>query len=175
MKLLADLVDFRREDEVVLGQAASGVREKVDRHRAVADQQVGMVALGLGDWSDLVGELDGRHEALELVALGEAHVAFRVFDGPAVELLQELPDLVAGEWGSARLALDAMSLVEGFGLGRHRDDRKALGRMVTPAGREQAHIWAASSAGERLPHTQEVVGSNPTPPTTGSWPRRLVD
>src|SRR6266404_2245954 len=126
MKLLADLVDFRREDEVVLGQAASGVREKVDRHRAVADQQVGMVAVGLGDWSDLVGELDGRHEALELVALGEAHVAFRVFDGPAVELLQELPDLVAGEWGSARLALDAMSLMEGFGLGRHRHDRISL-------------------------------------------------
>ena len=35
---------------------------------------------------------------------------------------------------------------------------QALGRMVPP--------WAASSVGERLPHTQEVVGSTPTPPTS---------
>lgn len=45
-----------------------------------------------------------------------------------------------------------------------------MGRIVTP--------WAASSAGERLPHTQEVVGSNPTPPTTRGirplWPVRPV-
>src|SRR6267378_6984243 len=33
---------------------------------------------------------------------------------------------------------------------------------------ELSFPWAASSAGERLPHTQEVVGSNPTPPTTSS-------
>ncbi len=28
------------------------------------------------------------------------------------------------------------------------------------------HPWAISSAGERPPHTREVVGSNPTSPTT---------
>src|SRR5438309_10977763 len=131
----------------------------MDRHRAVADQQVGVMTLGLGDRSDPVDELDGRYEALELVPLGEAQVPLVVFDRPAVELLQELPDLVAGEWGSARLALDAVSLVEGFGLGRHRDDRKALGRMVTPAGRAQAPTWSASAGGASGRQTREVVGT----------------
>jgi hypothetical protein len=31
-------------------------------------------------------------------------------------------------------------LVERFGLGRHGDDRKALGRMITPAGRAQGAL-----------------------------------
>lgn len=34
------------------------------------------------------------------------------------------------------------------------------------AGRSTPHSWAISSAGERPPHTREVVGSNPTSPTT---------
>jgi hypothetical protein len=46
--------------------------------------------------------------------------------------------------------------------------------MITPAGRAQGALSrAASSAGERLPHTQEVVGSNPTPPTTPAVKWRL--
>jgi len=52
-----------------------------------------------------------------------------------VEPFQELADLMARERGSARLALHTVTLVERLGLGRHEDDRKALGRMITPAGR----------------------------------------
>src|SRR6267378_6779328 len=50
---------------------------------------------------------------------------------------------------------------KGRGLGRGAWSR-ILGWV------ELSFPWAASSAGERLPHTQEVVGSNPTPPTTSS-------
>jgi len=37
---------------------------------------------------------------------------------PTIDLLKELADFMAREWGSARLALDAVPLVEGLGL-RH--------------------------------------------------------
>src|SRR5260370_42524594 len=78
-----------------------------------------MVASRLRDRGDLVPELNGRHEAFELVLLRESHVAVGVFDHPAVEPLQELADLVARERGSARLAFHAVTLVERLGLGRH--------------------------------------------------------
>ncbi len=38
-------------------------------------------------------------------------------------------------------------------------------RVLLPQPWEWGVMWAVSSAGERLPYKQEVVGSKPTPPT----------
>src|SRR5438309_9704917 len=76
-----------------------------------------MVAFRLSDLGDPVDKLDAGHETLELECLGEPHVALGILDGPAVALLHALADLVAGHRGSAPLALDAVPLGQGFGIG----------------------------------------------------------
>src|ERR1043166_6368238 len=77
------LVDFCRQDEVVVRQSAGHVRPEVDRQLAVGEPQVGVVALGLGDIGDGVGEPDAGHEALEAVGLGELLVPAGADDPPA--------------------------------------------------------------------------------------------
>src|SRR5712664_3050740 len=121
------------------------------------------MAFGFGDRSDLVHELDRGHEALELVPLGQPHVTLGILHRPTIDLLQELADFMAREWGSAGLALDAMPLVEGLGLWPHDEDRipsprsgrrlgrgreaeLSVGRMITPAGRAQSALFRAASS-----------------------------
>src|SRR5713101_1942948 len=65
-------VDLRRQDEIVLGEPAGRVSPEPDRHRAVADEHVRMVLLGLGDSSDPVHKVDARHEPLEPEDLRQA-------------------------------------------------------------------------------------------------------
>src|SRR5665647_44326 len=62
----------------------------------------------------------------------------------------------------------------------HRFPRPCrCGILCVPRGRAAGtpapHPWAISSAGERPPHTREVVGSNPTSPTIPPLPDRFAD
>src|SRR5688572_33281550 len=47
-----NLVDLRRQDEIVLRQPVDLVGEDVDAEAAVGDEQIGMVARPLGDRSE---------------------------------------------------------------------------------------------------------------------------
>src|SRR5438128_8697711 len=146
-----------------------------------------MVAFRLSDLGDPVDELDARHETLELECLGEPHVALGILDGPAVELLQALADLVAGHRGSARLALDAVPLGQGFGIGhglmvaaspageRGVKQNRGWVELSFPPG-AQAHCIGRLAQRESacLTRKRSLVETQRRPPP-GSWPRRLVD
>ena len=128
------------------------MRREFDQDPAPADLEVGVMALGLGDRRDPVDEIHRLDEVLEAVFLGQPDT---VADLPTVELLQQWPPLLGAEGWSAGLTGDAA----------------ASGVVLIPpilATWRPPVEWAfgaASSAGERLLHTQEVAGSIPAPPT----------
>src|SRR5579872_30123 len=157
------LVDLCREDEVVLGQPAGDVGREVDGEGAVGEMKVGMVAFRLGDGGDLVDQLDARHEALELEGAAEDGPPAPLGEGPAVQEAE----LVAGLRLGKRRGVGGAPGTAPFG----EPHLMAIVRRWVELGLP----WAASSVGERLPHTQEVIGSNPMPPTrSSSRPRRLA-
>ena len=64
--LVDERVDLLGDLEVEVGEAAFAVGGKPERHLAVADVDVGMMVVFLGDLGDAVDELDGLGKVIEL-------------------------------------------------------------------------------------------------------------
>ena len=120
-----ELVDLRRQNKVVLAQAADGVGPEFDRDVAVAfDMEIGVMGVFFSDAGAFVEEAHAGHEVFDgpifadpLAVVGEA---------PAVELLELGLGLLERVGGDASFAGEAFLLAElAGGLGVH--DRFASG------------------------------------------------
>src|SRR4051794_9080433 len=91
MRALRRLVRLRRQDEVVLAQAAHGVGPEGHLHPSPGQEDVGVVPLALGDLAQAVDEVEGFAEVLEAVFLLQVML---VGHRPAeLELAEELAQL----------------------------------------------------------------------------------
>src|SRR5581483_9064565 len=100
-----------------------------------------------------VHEIHARREALEAEGPADVPAALTFAELPAVELAE----LLAGLWVRQRGGLGGASRAVAIGQAHLLGIVRSWVELGLP--------WAASSVGERLPHTQEVIGSNPMPPT----------
>src|SRR5690348_16178176 len=108
----AERIELRGADEVVLREAADRVGHVRDAALVVAHQHVGVVVLAMGDPRRGVHERHGLEVVPELVRLRDRAVGER----PALEALQQGPDLLRREGSDAALAglaLLARELVHG--------------------------------------------------------------
>ena len=84
------LIDLRRQDEIVLRQPADRVRPQFDPYVAVAfDVQVRVMAIGLGQFGTAIEKLHAGHEVFHFPILANPLAIVR--DPPAWKLLQLLP------------------------------------------------------------------------------------
>src|SRR5207244_1209589 len=66
LQLHRQLIDLRRQDEVILGQAADSVRPDFDRDIAIAYQmQIWMMVFRLRNVADALEEIKGGQEVLD--------------------------------------------------------------------------------------------------------------
>jgi hypothetical protein len=87
--LVHERVDLFREFEVEIGEATLAVRGKAQAHLAVADVDLGMMLVLLGDLGDAVHELDRLREVVELERALDVflfEVPFREFFHPVFDV-----------------------------------------------------------------------------------------
>lgn len=100
-----ELVDFGGEDEVGFGEAVDFVGPGSNFGFAPREQNIGMMALLLGELADSVDEV----ERLAEIGEGEdARDVMRVDDAPVRDLLGEFFEFFAGERRDATAAGDAL-------------------------------------------------------------------
>lgn len=105
IRILLQLINFRRQDEIIFGKTAGGVSRKLDSHFAVGQINIRMVAFLLGYHADAVGEFQ------RLLEIGKLEILFQLLSAHhlpfAVQLILHLPQRIAGERSGAFFARPA--------------------------------------------------------------------